>query len=71
MGVLALEGIVEEGRIRLTGGARLPDKTRVYVVVPNTEIVGKARVVSPRLVHREDVEDFRLEVVEAPPDAKL
>ena len=71
MGVLTLEGVVEEGKIRLTAGIRLPEQTKVYVVVPGTEVIGQARIVSPRLVHREDVQDFCLEVVEAPPDADL
>ncbi len=69
MGVLALEGVVEGDRIRLTAGVRLPDHTKVYVIVPGTEVTGAARVVSPRLVRREDVRDFELRVSEVPPDA--
>jgi hypothetical protein len=71
MGVVTLEGVVEHGQIQLTGNVRLPDKTRVYVVVPNVEVEQVARLVSPRLARPEDLADFVLEVVEANPDAGL
>ncbi len=35
MSVLTFEGIVENGQIRLKTGFHLPDKTKVYVVVPD------------------------------------
>ena len=64
MGVVALEGIVENGPIRLTDSIRLPDKTRVYVIVPDIQIKRGARIFSPRLAHSEQAADFRMEVIE-------
>ena len=71
MGIVTLEGIVEHGQIRLAANVRLPDKTRVYVIVPNVEVEQVARLASPRLARPEDLADFVLEVVEANPDAGL
>ena len=69
MGVVTLEGTVEQGQIRLPGDVRLPDHTRVYVVVPHFHIEGAARVVTPRLAHPEQAEDFTMQVLEECPDA--
>jgi hypothetical protein len=71
MGIVTLEGVVEHGQIYLLGNVRLPDKTRVYVVVPDVEVEQVARIVSPRLARTEDLADFVLEVVEANPDAGI
>lgn len=64
MSVTTFEGLVENGQIRLPANFRLPDKTRVYVVVPNLEVKPVAHIYSPRLVHPEQVQDFEKEVVE-------
>jgi hypothetical protein len=64
MKVATFEGFVENGQIRLTGGVHLPEKARVFVVVPDTEVPSAAYVGSPRLVHREQAADFEKEVVE-------
>ncbi len=65
------EGTVEQGRIRLSDNVRLPEKTRVFVVVPDLEVERLARVASPRLANKHEASDFKLEVFEAPDDAKL
>ncbi len=36
MSILTLQGVVRNGRIRLDDGVLLPEKSRVYVVVPDT-----------------------------------
>jgi len=36
MTITTYEGVVEKGKIRLKTGVRLPDNTKVYVVVPDT-----------------------------------
>ena len=69
MSIVTLEGIVEDGQIRLTTNVRLPDSTKVYVVVPGLEVEQVARVVSPRLAPREQALDFVMEVVEDNSDA--
>jgi hypothetical protein len=69
MSVVTFEGIVEDGQIRLKPDIRLPDKTKVYVLVPDMQIDGVARMISPRLVRREDAADFVMDVVEETLDA--
>lgn len=71
MGVATFEGVVEEGKIRLKTGIRLPDKTKVYVIVPDIQIERGAKFFSPRLAHPEQAADFELEVVEESPDAGI
>jgi hypothetical protein len=65
MRVATFEGIVEEGRIRLAGNERLPEKTRVYVVVPEAEAAPAVSYIgSPRLARPEQAALFVKEVVE-------
>ena len=65
------EGIVENGLVRLSEGVVLPDKARVYVVVPDT-IAGKAASIrSPRLARSEQAGDFVKEVLECREDARV
>jgi hypothetical protein len=71
MGVITLEGIVDQNRIRLTSNIRLPEKTKVYVLVPDIQIEQVARIFSPRLAHPEQASDFEMEVVEDVPSASL
>jgi hypothetical protein len=62
--IVTLEGIVEHGQVRLPTNVRLPENTRVYVVVPDAEIEQVARVFSPRLARPEQASDFAMETVE-------
>jgi hypothetical protein len=71
MGVITLEGIVEQGQIKLTGDVCLPEQTKVYVVVPDAPIKQSVHVRSPHLAYPEQAADFALEVVESSPDARL
>lgn len=71
MGVVTLEGIVERGQIRITPDVRLPDKTKVYVIIPGIQIERVAHVFTPRLAHPEQAADFELEIVEEPSHARL
>jgi hypothetical protein len=63
MSVTTLEGIVEDGQIRLLGNVELPERARVYVVIPGLEVQPVGRIVSPRLARPEQVVDFMLEVI--------
>jgi hypothetical protein len=67
MSVVSFEGIVENGQIRLEDGVRLPENTRVYVLVPGVQVTPTAQLRSPRLAHPEQAADFTMEIVE--PDA--
>jgi hypothetical protein len=71
MPILTLEGIVENGQIRLRDPVMLPEHTKVYVVIPEVETVPQAHVYSPRLVHPEQAADFVKQVIEVSADAEL
>ncbi len=68
MRVATFEGVVDNGQIRLNVKVHLPDKTKVYVVVPDYEVNQTGHIFSPRLAHPEQVSDFKKEVVEALPE---
>ncbi len=68
---MTLEGVVERNRIRLRDNIRLPEKTAVYVIVPDVKVKQVARVFSPRLAHPEQAADFKMEIVQEPADASL
>jgi hypothetical protein len=70
MAVQTLEGIVENGRIRLEDDVTLPENTKVYVLIPRLEKGRPVRIMSPRLAHPEQAAYFAKELVEVPPDAK-
>lgn len=69
MSVITFEAIVENGQIKLLNAFRLPEKTRVYVVVPSLEVQPAHFVGSPRLARPEQAIDFVKEVIEEPNDA--
>lgn len=71
MSISTYEGIVENGVIRLRENVTLPEKATVYVVIPDTEPAPRAKVYSPRLVHREQAADFVQEIIEVDADADL
>ncbi|HEX3035860.1 MAG TPA: hypothetical protein VHT73_12165 [Thermodesulfobacteriota bacterium] len=63
MKVTTFEGVVENGQIRLPANVRLPEKAKVYVVIPDVEVETVAYIGSPRLVHPEQSADFKKEVI--------
>jgi hypothetical protein len=67
MAIPTYEGIVKNGAIRLRAGVRLPKNTKVYVIVPDQPVEqGKiAQMMSPHLVHRSQVADFKMQVSDA------
>jgi hypothetical protein len=67
MGVVTFEGIVEQGQIRLESNVRLPDQTKVYIVVPGMQIEKVAYIFPPRLAHPEQAADFEMEIIEEQP----
>jgi hypothetical protein len=71
MAILTLEGIVENGQIRLRDNVILPEHTKAYVVIPDVETALQAHVYSPRLVHPEQAADFAKQVIEVSADAEL
>lgn len=71
MKVATFEAIVENGQIRLPGGIHLPEKAKVYVVIPGVEEPSVAYIGSPRLARPEQASDFQKEVIEGDLDAGL
>ena len=71
MNIVTIEGIVEKGQIRLKSELQLPDKTKVFVVIPDMHVENVAHVLSPRLADPSKAIDFKLEVLEESPDAKI
>jgi hypothetical protein len=71
MPIVTLEGVIEHGQIRLRPPVPLPENTKVYVVIPDLRLEPSARLVSPRLVHPEQVADFQMEVSEDASDADV
>ncbi|HEY0459252.1 MAG TPA: hypothetical protein VGC97_08970 [Pyrinomonadaceae bacterium] len=67
MQITTIEGIVKNGQIHLTEDIKLPESTKVYVVVPNLER-RTARIMSPRLVDKTRLKDFEREIIEIEDD---
>ena len=71
MKVTTFEGIIENGQIRLPANVHIPEKTRVYVVVPDVETQSVAHVSSPHLARPEQARDFEKQVIEETNDASI
>jgi hypothetical protein len=71
MAILTVEGVVENGQIRLRDNLTLPEHTKVYVVIPDIATAPQAHVYSPRLVHPEQAADFAKQIIEVLADAEL
>ena len=67
MQITTIEGIVENGQIRLTEKIKLPEMTKVFVVVPNFERTS-AQIMSPHLVDKDRIKDFEREIIEIEDD---
>jgi hypothetical protein len=68
MNVATFEGIVENGQVKLPENVHVPERTKVYVVIPGVDQPTGMKVMSPRLVHPEQAEDFKKTII---PNAKL
>ena len=70
MEIATYQGIVEKnGEVRLPENVHLPEKTRVYVIVPNLAVQPISHIATPHLAHPEQAEDFKKEVIEEQNDA--
>lgn len=67
--IATYEGVIENGHVTLPPEAEIPEKTRVYVLVPDPDSRRTYKVMSPRLAHPEQAKDFELQVLEDTPDA--
>ena len=59
-----VEGVVENGKVRLPPEVQLPENAKVIVILPglHPHFIG-----GPRLVHREDAPLFQMEVITETP----
>ena len=69
MSVTTFEGVVENGRICLPADIYLPEKAKVYVIIPNGAVPPPAFLASPRLVHPHEAIAFEKEVIQETPHA--
>jgi hypothetical protein len=63
MNVATVEGIVENGQIKLPADVHVPNWTKAYGVIPGAGPPSPMRVMSPRLVHLEQAQDFIMTVI--------
>jgi hypothetical protein len=75
MSVITFEGVIENGQIQLPPDVRLPEKGRVFIVVPDqqeskpSDLPAVAdptkHLYSPRLRNRRQAADFHMEIRDA------
>ena len=51
--------------------ADIPDKTRVYVLVPNSDVDRTYKIMSPRFADPAQAKDFKLEVIDESHDGGI
>ena len=61
MTISTYEGVVEKGKIRLKVGVKLPEKAKVYVIVPDLQMEKTARVMTPHLANPAQANEFKME----------
>jgi len=65
MSVSTIEAYVENGQIRVPGDVKLPEKAKVYIVIPGvSEVSREIHIYSPRLADRERAEHFKMQIIE-------
>ena len=69
MKVATYEATVENGQIKLSEPVRLPERAKVYVVVPGVEEAPRFHLANPRLARPEQAVDFVKEVTREARDA--
>jgi hypothetical protein len=69
MKIATYEATVENGQIKLSEPVRLPERAKVYVVVPGVEEGPRFHLASPRLARPEQAVDFVKEVTREALDA--
>jgi hypothetical protein len=69
--VNAIEGVVENGKIRLREDVLLPEKAKVYVIFAQTGEEHSARIHTPHLADPKQSGDFKKQIVELAGDAKV
>ncbi|HEX8736599.1 MAG TPA: hypothetical protein VF721_14810 [Pyrinomonadaceae bacterium] len=68
MQVITIQGIVKNGQIHLSEDVKLPEMTKVYVVIPPHET--EKKIMSPRLANKADAKRF-VKKIEADVDDEI
>ena len=68
MQVTTIQGVIENGQVKLSEAIQIPEKSIVYVVVPDVQPSRVVRVMSPRAVRPEKLEDLEREMIELDKD---
>jgi hypothetical protein len=63
MSVATFEAVVENGQIKVPHNVHLPERTKVYVVVPQQGEPGVVALRSPRLVDPDKANDFKMTIL--------
>lgn len=71
MNITPIEGVVENGQIRLLQSVTLPENTKVFVVVRDSGPRSPIHIQSPRLANPEQARDFEKQVSQVSADAQL
>jgi hypothetical protein len=72
MSASTIEGYVKNGQIQLPASVHLPERAKVYVVIPDLEVsAGPIRILSPRLANPEQAAELRKVIVEETPHAAV
>lgn len=71
MKITTIEATVENGKVILPENVHLPEKAKVYVVVPGFDREPAFHIESPRLAHPEQASDFIKEVIEETDNAVI
>lgn len=64
MKVATYEAVVENGQIKLLANIELPEKAKVYVIIPEEKVLETVYIRSPRLVDKSKLADFHKEMIE-------
>ena len=64
MNLIAFEGVVNNGQIKLPPNVQLPDNAKVFVIVPEIKPQPVVHIFSPHLANLSRSSDFVMEVSE-------
>ena len=64
MNLIAFEGVVDNGQIKLPPNVQLPNNAKVFIVVPEAASTPVAHIFSPRLANPAQAKDFVMEVTD-------
>ena len=64
MNLIAFEGVVDNGQIKLPPNVQLPNNAKVFIGVPDATPKPVAHIFSPRLANPAQAKDFVMEITD-------